>query len=272
MNASVTIIIRCLAFWSLLLLLFFLSGPITAMFPDTWPRFMYGAVGTISAFFLTWLFLKSEKRSIREIGLVWEPGTPWRFFAGLLIGTALFSVILLSLLLLTPLQIQFNPQPIKASALVGYLAFFPLSLMEEIGFRAYPFRRLNDRFGIRVTQLIIAIVFALYHVAGGQSVGGSFLGPGIYAFVFGLAAAWSGGIAVPFGIHVALNILQPLTGMRGASGAIWMLSHKESPSTGQTASPDTIGIIMQFTVLAIAILLTEYYIRKNADKAIKINS
>ena len=47
--------------------------------------------------------------------------------------------------------------------------------MEEIGFRAYPFQKLHARFGLRLAQLSVAIVFALYHVAGGQSVSGSFL-------------------------------------------------------------------------------------------------
>jgi membrane protease YdiL (CAAX protease family) len=227
---------------------------------------MFGALGSISALFLTWLFLKYEKRSFKKIELVWQPGTIIRFFMGLLIGSAIFGVILLALLLFTPLQIQLNSQSLGASALVGYLAFFPLSLMEEIGFRAYPFQTLHNRFGLRITQLIVAVVFALYHVAGGQSVGGSFLGPGVYAFVFGLAAVWSGGIAVPFGIHLALNILQPLTGMRGASGSIWTLTHKEGVVNGQMASPDTIGMAMQVVVLVAAILLTEYYIGKNGSK------
>lgn len=246
--------------------MFFLFGPVTPIFPIPWQRFMFGLFGTLSALFLTWLVLVFEKRSFMDIGLVWQSGTIIRFLLGLFIGGAIFGVILLSLVLLTPLHIQRNPQPIEAAALVGYFAFFPLSLMEEIGFRAYPFQRLQGRLGLWTAQVIVATVFALYHVAGGQSVGGSFLGPGIYAFVFGLAAVWSGGIALPFGIHLALNILQPLTGMRGASGAFWILSQTNSSTDGQIASPDTIGIVMQILILVVALLLTHYYVRKKGSK------
>lgn len=227
---------------------------------------MFGVFGTLSALFLTWLFLIFEKRSFKDIGLVWQSGTIIRFLLGLFIGSAIFGVILLALIFLTPLQIQRNPQPLEATALVGYLAFFPLSLMEEIGFRAYPFRMLHGRFGFWAAQLIVAVVFALYHVAGGQSVSGSFLGPGIYAFVFGLAATWSGGIAMPFGIHLSLNVLQPLTGMRGAAGAVWTLSQTESAIKGQMASPDTIGMVMQIMVLVVALMLTQYYVRKKGNR------
>jgi membrane protease YdiL (CAAX protease family) len=138
--------------------------------------------------------------------------------------------------------------------------------MEEIAFRSYPFIKLHKRFGLRMTQVIVAVVFALYHVAGGQSVLGSFLGPGVYAFVFGLAAVWSGGIAMPFGIHLALNILQPLTGMRGGVGAVWTLSQKNNVAGSSMAAPETIGMVMQFIVLVAAILLTEYYIRKKGNQ------
>ena len=82
----------------------------------------------------------------------------------------------------------------------------------------------------------------------------------MFALVFGLAAVWSGGIALPFGIHVALNILQPLTGMRGDTGAVWILRQNNHKTTGLLA-PDTIGLIMQLVVLVAAVLFTEYYIR-----------
>jgi uncharacterized protein len=230
---------------------------------------MFGILGSFSALFITWLFLKYEKRSFEEIGLVWESGTGRRFFEGLVIGIAIFWFILLALILLTPLQLKLNTKAVDSSAFVGYLAFLPLSLMEEIGFRSYPFIKLHNRFGLRITQVIVAVVFALYHVAGGQSVPGSFLGPGVYAFVFGLAAVWSRGIAMPFGIHVALNVLQPLTGMRGEVGSVWILSYKDGVASDQMASPDTIGLAMQLIVLVSALLLTEVYIRKRASRMLE---
>jgi uncharacterized protein len=255
-------IITCMLFWSLFVLLLFLSNPVAPIFGTKFLRLLSGIFGICSALLVTWLFLTYEKRSFKEIGLAWQTRTISRFLTGLFIGGAIFGAILLVLLLLTPLQIQRSTKPVHSTALLGYLAFFLVSLMEEIAFRSYPFIKLHQRFGLRMTQVIVAVVFALYHVAGGQSVFSSFLGPGVYAFVFGLAAVWSKGIAMPFGIHLALNILQPLTGMRGGVPAVWTLSQKNIVAGGSMATPETIGVVMQFIVLVTAILLTEYYIRK----------
>jgi membrane protease YdiL (CAAX protease family) len=246
--------------------MFFVLGPITPIFGSLWKNFTFGVSGTLTALLISWLFVRYEKRSLKEIGLTWQRGTALRFCIGLLIGGALFGLTLLALVAFTPLQLQLNTNSFPLTALPGYLAFIPLSLMEEIGFRGYPFVRLHKQFGLRVTQLIIAILFALYHVLGGQSVLGSFLGPGIWALVFGLAAVWSGGIAMPFGIHLALNLLQPLTGMRGDSGAVWVLKNWSEGIGDHLATPETIGLIMQLVLLVVSLLMTEYYIRKIHNK------
>jgi membrane protease YdiL (CAAX protease family) len=264
-NLGANAIITSMLFWSLLVLLLMLSNPVALIFGSKFSRLLYGIFGVLSALFVTWLFLRYEKRSFKEIGLAWQSGTPGRFLKGLIIGSALFSVALLASLLLTPLQIQRNTKTVDYIAILGYLAFLPLSLLEEIAFRAYPFTKLHQRFGLRMTQVIIAVAFVLWHVVGGQSVFGSFLGPGVYAFVFGLAAVWSGGIALPFGINVVLNILQPLTGMRGDAGAVWTLSQKSNVVNDSMAAPETIGLVIQLVVLVAAILLTEYYIRTKGN-------
>jgi hypothetical protein len=73
-----------------------------------------------------------------------------------------------------------------------------------------------------------------------------------------------------FGIHVALNILQPLTGMRGDAGAIWTLSQQSNVANDSMAAPETIGLVMQLVVLVAAILLTEYYIRTEGNQRTQI--
>jgi membrane protease YdiL (CAAX protease family) len=244
----------------------FVLGPITPIFGNLWKNLTFGVSGTLTTILISWLFVRYEKTSLKEIGLTWQRGTVRRFFTGLLIGGALFGLMLSALLMFTPLQLQLNTKSFQPTALPGYFAFIPLSLMEEIGFRSYPFIKLNNQFGLRTTQLIVAIVFALGHVLGGQGVASSFLGPGIWAFVFGLAAVWSGGIAMPFGIHLALNLLQPLTGMRGDSGALWILTNKTDLAGGHMATPETVGLVMHLILLAGSLLMTEYYIRKKQER------
>ena len=147
-----------------------------------------------------------------------------------------------------------------------YLSVIPLALMEEIAFRSYPFIKLEKAFGLRIAQIIVAIAFAIYHIVTGWNTQLAFIGPGIWAFVFGLAAIHSGGIAVPTGIHVALNSVQSLVGLKtGNYTSLWIIDFKPGTPEMLMSKADTIGIILQITVLLAAIILTEIYIRKRKD-------
>lgn len=265
-------ITRAVLFWILfILLLFVLSSLLNSFFPAKWERYVYGIFGTIAAFTATWVFLKIEKRSFTDIGLVWELGTAFRFFKGIFTGAVIFMLIIIVLLVFTELQIERNTKTFDPWSAFWYLAIIPLALMEEVAFRSYPLLKLNTAFGLRITQIIVAVGFALYHVVGGWSVAGAFLGPGIWAFVFGLAAVWSGGIAVPTGIHVALNVLQSLTGLKaGSFESIWIMKHKEGLSDDLIAKTDTVGLITQLIVLVFAVMLTEYFILKKHKKKVNV--
>ena len=229
------------------------SAPIQAM--------RTGILGTGLAFGVTWAFGKFGKISFKEMGLTWERTTLFRFMGGLLLGTAIFSILILVLLKFGSMHLIQGTRKIDRWLLISYLAIIPLALMEEVAFRAYPFIILHQAFRLRVTQLIVAIAFALYHVAGGASLYSAFGGPFVWSFVFGLAAVQSGGIAVPTGIHVALNALQVFVGMKGSSAAIWKLSLPEGASQELISHTEHIGMICQLAVLIIAVLLTEYFIR-----------
>ncbi len=166
----------------------------------------------------------------------------------------------------TELQLVKNPERFDPLMAFGYLAIFPLAFMEEIAFRSYPFIKLNKAFRLRFTQIIAALAFALYHIIGGWDPKIAFLGPGIWAFVFGLSAIWSRGIAMPTGIHVALNVIQPLIGISGGYASIWTLKHKTGVSENEISKTAVVEIGVQLFILILAILMTEFYIRKIEKK------
>lgn len=257
-------IISSIFFWIIFIFfLFLLSSQIGGFIPARWERFAYGLFGTIAAILTTLIALKFEKKSFADIGLVWERRTLLRFCKGIIIGTAIFSAIIIILLSFTPLQLERSSKAFTPSAAFWYLAIIPLALMEEIAFRGYPFLKLNKVLGLRITQLIVAIAFAGYHIIGGWTVLNAFLGPVIWALVFGLAAIWSGGIALPTGIHVALNILQSLMGMKtGSFESLWIIKYKEGVTEDAMARADYVGMATQLLVLAGALILTEFFIRK----------
>lgn len=264
--SSLHVIFRVIIFWVFFLLLLFIVGTfVVKLFPVSLERFVYGISGTLVVATVSWGMLKIDKKHFKDIGLVWNSKTILNFIKGIAIGSFLFSLILSALLLFTELNIQKNTSGLSLMNAAAYLAILPLAFMEELAFRAYPFFKLNKVFGLRVSQLIVAIAFALYHIISGWGILAAFLGPAIWAFIFGLSAKWSGGIAMPTGIHVALNVWQPLTGMStGTYASVWILKYKDGVSDMQISKTDFVGIILQLLIFLSAIFLTEYYIRKIA--------
>ncbi|MDR7130971.1 membrane protease YdiL (CAAX protease family) [Algoriphagus sp. 4150] len=191
--------------------------------------------------------------------LVWRKNTLLKFFKGLAIGAAACATIILILALFGGLKIQKNPEALSLWTPFLYLAMVPAAFMEEIAFRSYPFIKLIKAFGIRITQLIVVIAFALYHIPLGWSILSAFLGPGIWALVFGIAAVRSKGIALPTGIHVGLNLIQSIFGMSKGIESFWLTSQDENTSSFID------NLVTRILVLLAGILLTEYYIRRSSD-------
>jgi len=263
-NPRSAALLKAILYWTLFILLLFIGGMfIVRIFPAKWERFVYGISGTIGSFLAVWALLKLEKKSFCDYGLTWQKNTVLRFTKGLMIGTISFGFIIAILLLFTELKLTRSTKAWDPMMLFWYLAIIPLALMEEVAFRSYAFIKLHEAFGLRITQLIVAIVFALYHLVQGWNWQVAFLGPGIWALVFGLAAVWSKGIAVPAGIHVALNVMQTLFGMKEKAGDhIWSVQLIDHASAAAIEQAQSWGIITQVLVFVVAVILTEFFLRK----------
>lgn len=251
-------ILKVTGYWILFLVLLI---PVTSQSGATFSadvhEFTYGIFGTAIALLVTWIFIKSEKKSFVEYNLVWKTNTILKFLRGLAIGIASYTLITLILIVFAELKIQKNPETINPWIWFSYLAILPASIMEEIAFRSYPFLKLNKSFGLRLTQLVVLIAFALEHVVLGWNFLGAFLGPGIWAVIFGIAAISSKGIALPTGIHVGLNLVQSIIGGSRGVESFWVSSQDESPSN------NAVNLITRILLLLTGILLTEFHIRKS---------
>jgi membrane protease YdiL (CAAX protease family) len=254
-----TSFLKVFLYWAIFIILLFMAASQSgAIFSPKIHLFVYTLSGAAIAFMVAWIFISAERKSLADYKLVWQRDTLLKFFKGIAIGVASFLAIVLVLVLFANLEINRNPEAWTAWTLFWYLSIIPAALMEEIAFRSYPFLKLNDAFGLRVTQLTVAVVFALYHVALGWNIVTAFLGPGIWAFVFGIAAIRSNGIALPAGIHVGLNVTLTILGMGGAG-------HESLFSTSQTESDANaiVGLSTRIVVLLVGVYLTERYIREN---------
>ncbi|MHA4846012.1 CPBP family intramembrane glutamic endopeptidase [Flavitalea antarctica] len=263
-DPKVSAILRSVLFWMMFMSLLFLGGSfLVPLFNKSVSQLIFGIVGTTAAVITVYVFLRREKQTFRQIGLVLEPASITRFLSGYVIGTVICVIMISVLIMFSELELKTNNAfvftPITA---IGYLAIVPLALMEELAFRSYPFIRLNERLNFRMIQLVVALAFAAYHMIGGQDIMSSLLGPGVWAYVFGLAAIRSGGIAMPLGIHVAANASQALAGMKSRDHAIWLLDFQAKPGPDALSRAENTGLLLHAAMLVIAILLTELYMRK----------
>lgn len=254
-----------LLFWVIFFGLLIIGGTyIVTLFPAEWERLNYGLTGTSAVLCSTWLMLKLEGKQFKDIGFVWKNTSLIKFIYGIGIGSFTFSFILIILLLSTSLQLSRNYSTFQLMDIIKYFSIIPLAFMEEMLFRSYPLVRLNEKFGTRISLLITTIAFTLYHIIIGWTIPAALWGPAIWGLVFGLSAQWSGGIAMPTGIHIALNVWQPIVGLStGTFAALWKIDHREGSSAAQMQRADTIGMITQVTILLAILSLIEYYSRKN---------
>ena len=103
---------------------------------------------------------------------------------------------------------------------VTLITYVLLACREELAFRGYPLRRLYSSFGLWGSQAIVAVAFALEHVAGGSTWMNAILGAGVGSLLFGMAAIATRGLAVPIGLHAAWNFGDWMHGGK-ASGGLW---------------------------------------------------
>ncbi len=235
------------------------------------PISKYGLGGillTAIAFLLTYLVIKKEKKTFKDIGFYLERKTPVRFTIGFIIGCLVTITMVAIVILFSNVELNHNSNSNIASVLFWLLAFFPLAFMEEIIFRGYAFMKINENFGLWPAQILMALLFTWYHDFTGVTFFSQLMGPGIWAFIYGLAAVWSKGLAFPTGLHMAINVVLALIGQKDDRHAIWHLEFATDVNPTINSQADNIGLGLQICILIVAIVLTEYYRRNKFKKAV----
>ena len=229
--------------------------------PNNFERLAHGIIGTLAAFLTTILFLKFDGKKFSDIGLTFEQKTIVKFFAGTVVGVVIMGLLATSVMYFTHAKIDINPNSNFLHFLLMTSPLILLAFMEELGFRAYPLEILKDKVGIRLSIIITSVLFALYHIANGWTVAGSLYGPGVWGLVFGLAAIYSKGIAMPTGIHYAANLTTSAFGGANNTTSIWTIKQTNAPTT-KHAGTDWVTLLPAFALLVFAIICIELYVRR----------
>jgi hypothetical protein len=185
-----------------------------------WSALLLGVITSGCTFALTLLFLRWDKLSLADAGAAPASRSVFRLLAGLIGGLILVVMQLCVLLSAGHITLQRTHDAGLASTGLALLTYMALACREELAFHGYALRRLEQPFGLWIAQLIIAIVFALEHVAGGVTWIHAFTGAAIGSLLFGMAALATRGLAVPIGMHAGWNFGQWMLGGKDSSG-LW---------------------------------------------------
>jgi membrane protease YdiL (CAAX protease family) len=251
-------VLFCIVFTGLLVVLSFTK----LFFSDKFERITHGIAGTIAAVLTTYLFLQFDKKTFTDIGLKFEKTSLKNFLSGILAGIVLMGILSFSVIFFSDFKVETNSNSNMLNFLFLTLPLIPLAFMEEVGFRAYPLVILKDKTGIRNSIIITSILFALYHVANGWTIQNSFLGAGVWGIIYGLAAIYSNGIAMPTGMHYAANLTTAAFGISNDSFNIWVLKQANGTSLENYQSSQLTILIPQISVLLLGIICMEWYLRK----------
>jgi membrane protease YdiL (CAAX protease family) len=219
-----------------------------------WSQHLLITIAAIVTFGLTILFVHREGLRLSDVGVVPGRRTIPRLCIGFSIGIFLALLQPALVLLFGHLKLVINPKLTFGYVISHLLLYFLVACREELAFRGYPLRSLNYVMGSWKAQLIIAVIFSLEHVIGGMTWVQAFLGSGVGAVLFGVAALKTKGIAMPMGIHAAWNFGQWCVGFKNEPG-IWQAITEK----GYEVKVEQAGLICYLLVMGLAILAFYYY-------------
>lgn len=247
------------SYWAIFILgLMILLPALGPMVPSVINKYITtGTLGSLIALGLILAYLRFEKKTLKDIALVWDSKSLPLFVIGLVVGLVLCLLMYLVLAAISPLTITMVAQPDFLRSLgLAFLILCGLALMEELAYRSFPFLKLQSQVGMRTAIYVSSISFALYH---GLDVM-NFIGPGVWGIYYGLMAIWSRGIALPFGFHVGLNWLQTLFGAKPhyAEG-LWVMGQESGKGI---LTLESAGLGLQVILLLIGVALVEWTVRR----------
>jgi uncharacterized protein len=246
-------LLRVAAFFIAFNLIMYAASVPKGMAPRWAADIVWGGLASLGIYAFTLFLLAREQRSRSELGLVPDRRSAARLIGGLLIGTTVWGaqmgLISLTLGPLTMSAVAVLPSATTWLAIIT--SFLALSAMEELGFRAYILRTLIPVLGVWPTQLAVAALFGLWHLVFGWPWQTVLMGVVPSGLLFGVMVVRSNGLAMPIGLHAALNI------------GLWSVGAKETPgawiintSPAHTARVETFAPLvgMAVTLLTTALI------------------
>ena len=261
-------ILFCVVFTGIFVILSFSKSFVA----DKFERIAHGVIGTCAAVFTTFIFVKFDNTNFADIGLKLEKQSLVRFFLGVLAGILLMGILSLSVITFSHFKIEPNSNSNFLNFLFYTLPLIPLAFMEEIAFRGYPLRKLKEQKGVRYAIIITSVLFGMYHIANGWTIQNSVLGAGVWGIIYGIAAVYSNGIAMPTGVHYAANLTTAAFGITPGPSNIWILKSKDGLGLDNYQSSEFMTMIPQISLFIFGVFLMEWLIKRNTKANLDITA
>jgi uncharacterized protein len=242
-------IVRVATFWIAYVAIIMAASIGEGMVRASSGKLLWGLTSCAALLALTFFFLRRERRTPRDIGLALTRGSIPRFLLGTLVGVATYGLNIAALAgLVGGLRLVAIPTVDWTAIALALCTTVALAGMEELGFRGYPLRTLVPRIGLWPAQVIVALAFTASHGMYGWPLNTMLFGVLPNAFLFGVAAIASGGLALPLGVHAGVNAARYAFGESGA-GWFWNIAIEDSATA-------RVSQVAPVTGIAITILMT----------------
>ncbi|MBS1820846.1 MAG: CPBP family intramembrane metalloprotease [Acidobacteria bacterium] len=205
---------------------------------------------------LTLGFARWDQLRLSGIGIDPSQRTISHLALGTLIGLSIGAAQALISHALGHTRWILSPSSIHGTLIIAAVAFLFGALREELAFHAYPLFRLDRGLGPWPALLVVTLVFAVEHVAGGVTWFHAITGAAAGGLFFGLLALITRGIAMPIGAHAALNFSLWLFGAKDDPGLFRIV-----PQPGFERSVERNTTIAYILVMGLAIAIALLYRR-----------
>jgi len=208
---------------------------------------------------LVLLFTRWNKYRLSDIGLTPGKSTVQRFAYGFLIGLLMavmqaLTVAGISSHLKLIVVSNFN----IAGILAPLILYFLVACREELVFRSYSLRTLDNTFSSVIAIAVMVGIFIFEHIISGMPLTTALLGVGLGGVLFSIAALKTKGLALPLGLHFAWNFGQWIVGFKNTPGIFNAVVDK-----GYESRTETLSLIIYTAIMLLAITGIVLFYRKN---------
>ncbi len=230
---------------------------------EVWQITAWGFISSAGLIALSRFLMRIEKGPRTDLDLSVRPASIRRFSFGFLIGAASFGIhVTIILVLAGPIQFEFVSGVGAIAATIYFVRFLATSCMEELGFRGYTLRRLNETMGTWPAVWLTSVAFGLSHLSYGYDMQSILLGVIPGGLLWGMSAIATRGLAVPIGLHAAWNFSNWSVGGRAETGVLRIIAEEDAIELIQM-----VGTASHVSIMGALTIVFWFVHRRNVQRA-----